>query len=461
MRKLFTFLMVALFSASVWATTYTVAGNQAVFGTNWDATNTNNDMTQVGETSMYQLVLENVEVTDEGVEFQVCQDHAWSKYYPNSHYWMRLHEAGTYTITITFDSESKEVRGMARQGTEEMVTIYFVNTNSWEDKTVKAHVWNADLGNSGNYKTWPGETMVPTGSTTLNDLPIYSYTFPAYYDRVIFSSNGADDAKTGDLEWSTDKPYYSYNMGKWYASSNDVPKYICLHGDFTGSWANTTLFEESYDGTSVSMTLKDLAVGNYTFGVRIGRADNYTVNGATFTRGDESKVIEAGSGNCTLNVDKAGNYTFTWTYATNTLTVAYPAYIYTIVSTFTSMDKTATVGDMAKQGNTDTYLLQLSNVDHVVKGSYDIEVYREHAGDPIATKTLDIAASGKYNIDFTFDASEEDPTKALVVEAVYQGPATTVDNTEVEGKAVKVIRDGQLLIVKDGKTFNVLGTVVR
>ena len=38
---------------------------------------------------------------------------------------------------------------------------------------------------------------------------------------------------------------------------------------------------------------------------------------------------------------------------------------------------------------------------------------------------------------------------------------TAIDNTAVEAKAVKTIVNGQLLITRDGKTFNVLGTQVR
>ena len=41
------------------------------------------------------------------------------------------------------------------------------------------------------------------------------------------------------------------------------------------------------------------------------------------------------------------------------------------------------------------------------------------------------------------------------------GNATGIDNTVVGEKAVKVLRNGMLLIEKDGKTYNVLGTIVK
>lgn len=38
---------------------------------------------------------------------------------------------------------------------------------------------------------------------------------------------------------------------------------------------------------------------------------------------------------------------------------------------------------------------------------------------------------------------------------------TAIDNTVVEGKAVKVIRDGQVMILRDGKAFNALGVEMK
>ncbi len=38
---------------------------------------------------------------------------------------------------------------------------------------------------------------------------------------------------------------------------------------------------------------------------------------------------------------------------------------------------------------------------------------------------------------------------------------TAIDNTVVEGKAVKVIRDGQVMIIRDGKAFNALGVEMK
>ena len=49
--------------------------------------------------------------------------------------------------------------------------------------------------------------------------------------------------------------------------------------------------------------------------------------------------------------------------------------------------------------------------------------------------------------------------EGYVVPAMAEFPVREgIENTEAAVKAVKVIRNGQVLIIRDGKTFNVLGT---
>ena len=59
--------------------------------------------------------------------------------------------------------------------------------------------------------------------------------------------------------------------------------------------------------------------------MRIGGPSNWTSNGSAFTRENNSFSIVAGSGNSTLAADLEGEYTFTWTFETNTLVIEFPA----------------------------------------------------------------------------------------------------------------------------------------
>ena len=113
------------------------------------------------------------------------------------------------------------------------VTLYYVNTNKWEN--VNAYVWADDA-----YKSWPGEAMTKTGDQ-VNGFDVYSYTFPTDYVNVIFSLN--DAVKTADLTWNAATPYYYGD--KWYADLKDIPapaSTVTLYYVNTNKWENVNAY---------------------------------------------------------------------------------------------------------------------------------------------------------------------------------------------------------------------------
>ena len=92
-----------------------------------------------------------------------------------------------------------------------------------------------------------------------------------------------------------------------------------------GSWDEWTLknLVLANDELTATATINIATVGDYKFGVDVDGV--FTANGATVSR--ESNVVAGLTGNTgdmTLKADVAGEYTFTWTFETNTLTVTYP-----------------------------------------------------------------------------------------------------------------------------------------
>ena len=93
--------------------TWTVAGSdESLFGTTWDPANTANDMQLVE--GLYTWQKTDVAIpANSVVKFKVVKNHAWSEAYPDNDYVLTIDEQGTYTITITFDAESKAVNAVA------------------------------------------------------------------------------------------------------------------------------------------------------------------------------------------------------------------------------------------------------------------------------------------------------------------------------------------------------------
>ena len=92
-----------------------------------------------------------------------------------------------------------------------------------------------------------------------------------------------------------------------------------------GSWDEWTLknLVLANDELTATATINIATVGDYKFGVDVDGV--FTANGATVSR--ESNFVAGLTGNTgdmTLKADVAGEYTFTWTFETNTLTVTYP-----------------------------------------------------------------------------------------------------------------------------------------
>lgn len=69
-----------------------------------------------------------------------------------------------------------------------------------------------------------------------------------------------------------------------------------------------------------------------------------------------------------------------------------------------------------------------------------------------------LANAGRWMIQFNKEAGE--PFNVTDIVLVGDFP-TAISNTAVEAKTVKVIRDGQVLILKNGKTYNALGAEIK
>lgn len=97
---------------------------------------------------------------------------------------------------------------------------------------------------------------------------------------------------------------------------------VVMHGNFNGgNWGDTQVFAAAEDNLSASLAVT-LAAGNYQFGMKIN--GSWIANGVAFTAENNSAVVTSGTGDLSLAATIAGEYIFTWTFATNTLSIAFP-----------------------------------------------------------------------------------------------------------------------------------------
>jgi hypothetical protein len=156
-------------------------------------------------------------------------------------------------------------------------------------KVVKNRDWN----NGAN--AWPAENY------TLAIAEAGIYTITITFEPANENAVNATATKTGEAV---------------------VVPTVVMHGNFTGSWADTEAFAKAEDKKTASLKLT-LAVGDIEFGLKLD--GSWKANGATITRENASTSLASGSGNMHLTADVAGEYTFTYTYETQTLAVTFPA----------------------------------------------------------------------------------------------------------------------------------------
>ena len=188
-------------------------------------------------------------------------------------------------------------------------------------------------------------------SNAENDMFLYSGTIYAWEKYNVTLSAGKIEFKVcEDHAWTTAYPAQNYEltipadgiytiMIMFDAASKAIEAFaektgeavviptIAMHGNFAGpsDWKDTENFTLAADELTATLVMELVVRDNYEFGMRIGGSGNWTSNGVQFTRENNSAEVVAGNGNLKLVADVAGEYTFTWTYATNTLAITFPA----------------------------------------------------------------------------------------------------------------------------------------
>ena len=127
---------------------------------------------------------------------------------------------------------------------------------------------------------------------------------------------------------------------------------VIIAGDMN-SW-NQTKDKFTMSADSLTATFKTtLTAKSYGFKMIVGGA--WLSDGKTITRAANShKFTGANGGNSTLKADIAGEYLFTWEYATKTLTVTYPALPVKYNVTVTAEHGTVTGAGTYEEGKTAT-----------------------------------------------------------------------------------------------------------
>lgn len=234
------------------------------------------------------------------------------------------------------------------------------------------------------------------------------------------------------------------------------------------NWGDSIPFVLAQDKKSASLTA-NIKKGNYEFKMIIN--GEWRSNGYTYHRdfpgcAGITANVEA---NMVLQLDVDGDYTFTWTFENDSLGIVFPnkpipvlengyylvgdKYDWTPAATRMFVENTSAAGEYILADIT----LAADDSLKVVKVEDDEIITWYPAGD---NYVVDANHAGVKTIYFRADGQGGEGWFAGCIFIAPNDP-TAITNVNADAKAVKSLKNGILMIEKDGKVYNVIGLQIR
>lgn len=333
-------------------------------------------------------------------------------------------------------------------------TVYFVNVQGWQG-TINAYAWTTDPNAS-----WPG-TPATKEAEQIAGYEVYSYSAESgTYANIIFN-NGTSQTK--DLVWTAGKYFV---LDDWYTKeeaeaklASPIEKEVVYFVNNKG-WENIKAYawapqNAGWPGETATKEAEQIA--------------GYDVYSYSAPAGSYQNIIFNGDGGQTADmVWTAGKYIvdnqwYTKEEAEAKLTGPVTPAVITYVLMGVGGDWETGIPLTQNSDNENEYVLlgqEIVETDAVKVvtltdgvatawcGNVD-EYSVEHSADDMGNIVL---TAGKY--DFYYKVKED-----LIY--ICATPATDVENVTTQKNTTKFIRNGQIMVMRDGVIFNLLGQEVK
>lgn len=445
--KKFLLLLVALVATSAVAMaqdTWTVAGTAAILnGTDsWAPANAANDMTSTDGVNFTLSVTGKTLETGVNYEFKVVKNHSWAEAYPSSNAVLTVAETAVYTVNYTFNADTKEVAASAvKTGTAGEITHeYSVAGNN---ATLFGAEWSAEntttdmtKGADGIYTWTSAETAIPVSTLLFKVVEDHSW-------GVSYGYNG-DNATYDVTEAGKYVLKFSFNPDTKVVGCEVVSftpevvetNYFIKHnwaGEGTWSWKQLTKKEEDGD---VGYFINDVYGGT---GCNINTTDND--EGALWFENPENIGFVKVGEECRFVYSPDENAVAVITLKTK------------IVEISIKDQEVELVEDQYNYTMTLTEAFDESDISVVAVNADD-------AGLDFQIRNANMLNSEDYLVEISLTKDSELIEKYTIVVTV--DTITGINDLTVNNaKVVKMIENGQVVILKDGKKFNIAGQTIK
>lgn len=298
----------------------------ALFGTEWAPALPDNDMVESAtEPGIYTWTKENVVLDGSAIEFKVCRDHAWGVEYPSSNYVVNSGHgytgAGTYNVTITFDSKTGIITPrftlLAAQDAE-ITSVQLIGSTDafWTDESSKkftltatgveneysgvldlsdvtTNYWFKLVVNGNNWIGWNALTLLDANNLLSAENGNDGDNF------VLSNSNSGYKTYTVTAKWNP-SPAATEGWTMTIAAKDFRDAYI--HGEMFGGWENGKLMTKQENGL-YTYVLEDFSAAATSYQYRMNTVEGNVFTGYTLPK----------DGNLTWECAEAGTYKLTFT----------------------------------------------------------------------------------------------------------------------------------------------------
>ena len=450
--------------------TYTVAGdNRIVFGEEWKETLTDNDMVDQGD-GTYKWTKSKIALKkDTEIKFQVVKNHSWDNKWPNDPWVINtISKDGYYTITIIFKESDQSITATAtwtgeapiKDFSNQPTTLYFHPSFHWTSDNAEfaAYFYNEGFGADAEPK-WAdmtdsdGDGVYEVANAKQHEYVIICRMNP---DRT---ENKWDDAVSWNkIETGITIPNTAGNLNTciafWKNSQGDVPTSECTWVAPTPltdkNWSD---FVTAYAGQTINAVIeRSFKSGQYhTLCLPFDIPTNWLGEGTEAYQ--LTSIVANNTGDkLSLNATK-------W----NTIVAGQPyiivpvkgsEYEHVIINGVTV--KNVSAGTNVASGDGYKATLKAVTTTDGTKTNGSTEYY-VGANDGKLYNAQTNKLGLRAIIELTTTGGQPLPPKVRAFVAAGENVETGVDNIVTTDAPVKVIENGQLIIIRDGVKYNVQG----
>ena len=319
-RTIFTLIMLCIATLTLQAQdVWTAAGSSTLFGSHWDETDTNNDLTDKGngiwELTKTDCILEkNVKY-----ELKVLKDHSWAESYPQpNNYVFTVEETGTYDVTIQFDANNFTINVKTKKTGDAVI-----GEKTWTVAGFSAILgveWDPKATENDMIKQEDNVTYILTKTNLTLAIGTYKYKICANHDWAENYGDDNDSEGNASIFITKDGIYdltFTFNSKTHEVSCEPTKKADAIIEKIWSVAGNEGLFETAWDELSTANEMTKQENNIYILekkGISLN-AQTYEYKVCSNHDWTESYGADPlGIDNAILVIEKAGIYDVTFTF---------------------------------------------------------------------------------------------------------------------------------------------------